>query len=406
MCHLVEVRSEAELAAVEALLTMAVAWTEHQRPPTVTPKPQQKAKPTITTSTPTQPGKKMRTSSFEPKSFEPNQKRQSVILSVDCNGQVKKCENPTPSPKLIPVLTDENSTSPTVPIQPSKSKSGRVVKRTKRFISLSDEENTPPNSPKTMPMQGKRTKSTEDKNVSKTIEEIHPAKKIKTEPTSKSKNISINGSISKAKLDIFGKNIQAQIQSDMVRHSRLFEAAYEIGRSIKSDTIVDFQFRAVENLIAYKSEIDAKRNQIFTNRVSKITELMQKFRAIGNRQRACDEFSSRFKATTSSQWKPFAEDLVRASNIADYKMMQVTKRPLVQFLVDEFVKQNHTKEKARSLLIEVLKLLPDRPEIRNEFINSHLPRVVAAHKQATKKSRAITIKKEMGEINSAFQYYF
>lgn len=410
MCHLVEVRTEAELAAAEALLTLASMWTQNGQTnqsltPTVTFKLQQEAKAEFMTSTPTHPGKKLRTSSFEPKSFKLNQMRHSVILSVDCSGQVKQCENPMKSPKSTPVMKDENLTSPTVSTQPPKSKSGRVVKRTKRFISSSDDENVPPYSPKRMPVPGKRTNSTEDKNVSKTIDEIHPAKKIKTEKVSKPKNISMNGSTSKAKFDIFSEDIQSLIQSDTLRHSRLFEAAYEIARCTKLDTIVDFQIRAAENLNTYKSEINAKRSQIFTNlhKLSKVTELMQKFRGIGNRQQSCDEFSSKFKATTSTQWKPFAQDLVRASKIADYRVMQVTKRPLVQFLVGEFVKHNHTKEEARSLLIEVLKLLPNRPEIRHEFINNHLPRVVAAQKPANRKS---TIKKEIPEISSALQYYF
>lgn len=417
MCQLVESRPEAEMAAAEALLILAGVFARRNEPSTqnatanVPSKgklhPKQRLKAGLITSTPTQPGRDAVFASFA--SFEPNQTRQSVILSVNCNGQVEKCADsstPQKSPAQ-PKIENVSTATPALPVLPSKSKSGRVVRRTKRFISLSDEENTPPNDGKKTTMPLKRAKP-EDKNISKNNDEIHPAKKLKAEPTSKPKNTSIINvnSMMRPKVDIFSKNAVAQIQSDLVRHSRLSEIAYEMQHCTQLYGIVDVQVRAAEQLVAYKSEIDAKRNQMLSNRSSKMTELMQKFRGIKNRQQVCDEFTSKFATTTSTQWKPFTEDSARSANIADYKVLQVTKRPLIKFLVDEFVRQNHTKERARALLIEVFKLLPNRPEVRHEFINVHLPKVVAANKQSNKRNKSQNIKKEIAEINPAFQYYF
>lgn len=417
MCQLVESRPEAEMAAAEALLILAGVFersdgeqSNRYATANVTslsslhPKQRLKAEHRLITSTPTQPGRNAALATFEP-----NQTRQSVILSVNCNGQVEKCANSSTTEKLPvkPKIENVCTVTPAIPILPPKSKSGRVVKRTKRFISLSDEENTPPNDGKKITMPGKRAKPMDEKNSLKNHEEIHPAKKIKSETILKPKTISINNnSMSRPKVDIFTKNVIAQIQSDSVRHSRLSEIAYELQHCTQLDAIVDFQARAAEQLVAYKSEIDGKRNQVFSHRSSKMTELMQKFRSIKNRQQVCDEFTMKFATTTSAQWKPFAEDSMRSANIADYKVLQVTKRPLIKFLVDEFVRQNHTKERARALLIEVFKLLPNRPEVRHEFINVYLPKVVAANKQNNKRNKSQTIKKEIVEKIQTFQYYF
>lgn len=197
------------------------------------------------------------------------------------------------------------------------------------------------------------------------------------------------------------------IQSDEVRHSRLFEAAYELENCTKVDAIVEFQYRAIENLNTYKTEIDAKRTQTPLNRSPKAMELMQKFRVMKDRQQVCNEFTSKFHSKASAEWKPFTEDASRSINISNYKMMQMAKKPFIKFWIDEFLTKNCGKEKARPMLIEILKMLPNRPEVRHNFMIGYLPKLVSAHRQTLKKNKkGAAIKHEIVDISTLFPYHF
>lgn len=406
----------AEMVAVEALLQLAgvryepniqsnskidsqQAFGEEQR----------QVKPaTIVTSTP------------HPK---PLKKRPYIEVtdepSSNFNAFVGKCE--VFSPVLNKIIVPKPIFKLT-PKEPVKSNSGRIIKRTRRFIAESEEKvEVQIQSPK----RSKGTKITFGKNIMIDCEEskgtTHPAKKIKIEPdceeeepkvtielnnSTKSSGASKkNRSYAKLKRDLFNTNITELVQSDKIRHSRLFEAAYELQNCTTADANVEFQYRAVENLISQKSEIDTKRRHISMNPSSKATEWMQKFRGIKHRQQVCNEFSSKFCSTKSVEWKPFTEDASRSTDISNYKMLQTTKEVAIKYWTQQFLTQKRGKEASRSMLIEIIKLLPNRPEVRHDFINGHLPKLVAAQKQATKKNKGVAIKEEILDLEAAFPYY-
>ena len=52
-----------------------------------------------------------------------------------------------------------------------------------------------------------------------------------------------------------------------------------------------------------------------------------------------------------------------------------------------FLTQNCSKEQAREMLIEMLKMLPNRPEIRQKFFSGYLPKSIAKYKKAIKKNK-------------------
>lgn len=401
MCQKIEGRTDAEVAAAEALLSLAAFWSRnplnfvHTIPntssPTIAPTVA-KPKASKVTSTP-RPGKR-------PQSFGMSQNRQSVILSVDRNGQIQNSDK-TPAlikgmKSKISITSMKSTPMPKSTAANTISKSGRSVKRTRRLISQSKEEVH-------LPVQKKKPQTPEE-----CVEEIHAAKKIKLSAPTKSKVLIVpNTETSKNKyVDIFAKNIRMAIQSDTMRHSRLFESAYELEQCQSTEAKVNAQYRAIENLIAYKTEAERKRNEMLTTRSPKMAELMHKFRGIKNRQQICSDFASKFTATTSQQWKPFSQDPQRLSDHSDFKLLQVMKRPLIKFSVDEFVKQHQSKESSRPILIRLLKLLPNRPEIRHEFMNVHLPKVMASYRQANKKNNRNIIKKEIIESSLPYQSYF
>lgn len=426
-----ENRSEAEMAAVAALLHLSGLRIEpntqngHSMNLTQTPQyhHQQESHQTgFVTSTPylTHPKKR-----FRYLFVEPTQEQHSV----DCSGQIKEGE--ILSPMLNEISTKTSSTEASS--MQIKSNSGRIIKRTKRFVSQSDDDIDTQTSARTLPTAAaKKTKPTDEKNAIKTNGEskdvIHPAKKMKIETVcndeeqnnnyinggSFSENNSVGGGsssssngiknepLSKFKHDIFSSNITKLIQSDEIRHSRLFEAAYELENCTKLDATVEFQYRAIENLSTYKTQIVAKRPQMPWNHLPTAVELMQKFRSLKNRQQICNEFLLKFHSKTSTAWKPFTEDASRSTNISSYKVAQMTKQPFIKFWVNEFVTQNCGKEKARPMLIEVLKMLPNRPEVRHDFFNRYLPKVLSAYRQSIKKNKnRVSIKSEMLDISAA-----
>lgn len=432
MYQSMEKRSEAEMAAVSALLHLSGLRMEPNThnglfmsvPQSLQHQQQQESYQTgFLTSTPypTHPKKRVRYLFVEPTQEE---------QSVDCSGLVK--DDGVFSPK-----SNENSTKTSSTEAPSmqiKSNSGRIIKRTKRFVSQSDDDIDSPTDVRTLPTPGKKSKATNEKNAikinGKSKDVIHPAKKMKMEclrdvdeqnnnyinSGSSSKNNSGNSGsssgsknepLSKSKHDIFRSNIMKLIQSDEIRHSRLFEAAHELENCTKLDASVEFQCRAIENLRTYRAEIAAKRPQIPLNRLPTAAELMQKFRSLKNRQQICNEFLLKFRLKTSTEWKPFAEDASRLTSISSYKEAQLTKQPLIKFWIDVFVTQHCGKEKARSMLIEILKMLPNRPEVRHEFFNVYLPKVLSAHRQSIKKNKnGASIKNEVFDISAVLPFHF
>lgn len=415
MCQIT--RSEDEMAAAEVLLTLAGFWGRVQRNVETTMKIPiasaivSKSIPIIIAST-VQPGKRHhRLLSDESQSHR--------TLSVDRNCDVKGInKSSSSSKKQVSTPKVLKITSPTQ--YPLKSTSDRVLKRTKRIILKSNEEKqslipVKPTSPvkkvaKTVvevkkPAKGK--KPIGEKNVLKTSEEIHPAKKMKISAAPVQKTIDVlNSKATKEKfVDIFSENVGTLIQSECVRHSRLFESAFELQHCKKFDTMVDFQYRAAENLEQYKTIVEEKRNEALSNRSTLMNKWMKKFRTIKNRDEICKDFTSHFIPTASNQWKAFAVDSSRSSDILKYKSLQSMRKPLIENLADEYAKRSLTKEESRSKLIEILKLLPNRPEVRHEFINVHLPRLVAAKKAINRKNNRYSLKKET-EVNLAFQTYF
>lgn len=415
MRQLFEDRSAAELVAAEALLNLAGLRCE----PNIWSNffnnlPQHRqAKTTIVTSTPYPKPPKKRVY------IAPIEEQQTEVLPI--NYSIQECDNLSPVSNgyavSVAAMKPTTELTPSIPIRRN---SGRVIKRTRRFISQSDEETDLQNDVQKSATPGKHG-SKMDKNTMKNSEDhtdvIHPAKKIKIEPVcevnepkvnDKNCSDSKNKSKSSAKLkhDLFNANIMTSIQSDAIRHSRLFEAAYELQNRTKPDAIVEFQFRAVENLIAYKAEIDAKRNQFSSNRSSKAMKLMRKFRGLKNRQQVCNEFASKFRSTESADWKPFTEDTSRSRDISDYRVLQMTRQPIIKCCIDQFLTQSRGKEKARSTLMEIYRILPNRPEVRHDFIIGHLPKLVAAYKQAIKKSKRLRVKSETVDIDAALPKHF
>lgn len=431
MRQLIEEITAAETAAVEALLNLAglrynsnIQRNFDETNSSLQPsqeQPQQQAK-TIVTSTPNSLPFKKRVY------IPPVEEQPSKVLSINFNGFIEKCGSLSPvlnesSASTVAASTKGPTTKLTrsIPVRPN---SGRVIKRTRRFISESDEEADFQNDARKLSTPGKTTKSTSNKdtlkNTQKDKDVIHPAKKLKTESVCEEKEQKVvdkdsstrsstgssgsnkkNEPSTKLKRDLFNTNIMEVIQSDEVRHSRLFEAAYELQNCTTPDANVEFQYRAVENLIEQKDEIVKKRNQFSTNRSSKAMELMQKFRSIKNRQQVCNEFSSKFGPTKSAEWKPFTEDPSRSTDISNYRALQMTKKPCIKFWIDQFLTQNRDKGKSRSMLIEIVKMLPNRPEARHKFISGHLSKLLTAQKQANKKNKKLAVKAETVDINAA-----
>lgn len=336
-------------------------------------------------------------------------KKRIYIPPIEEQPSAEKCESLSPvlNETAVGASTKEpiNESAPTIPI---KSTSGRVNKRPRPAVPESNEAINFKNDVQKLSTSSKRSKNTRNRK-----DVIHPAKRLKTEPACNEKQSKVteknssnasskkNKSSSKLKHDLFNTNIIEVIQSDNVRHSRLFEAAYELQNCTTPNASVEFQNRAVENLRAQKAEIDAKRNQFTMNCSSKTKELMQKFRKIKNREEVYNEFTSKFGPTKCAEWKPFTENANRSTDISNYRALQMTKKPFIKFWIDQFLTQNCGKEKVRSMLIEIIKLLPNRPEIRNEFIRSRLPKLVAAHKRAIKKNKGPPAKCEIVDIDAA-----
>lgn len=416
----IEDRTAAELAAAEALLMLACQLPQYH---------QMKAT-TIVTSTPYPKPPKKRAY------IAPTEVDNLSIIYRRC--EIQECDS------LSPVSNDDDKaavaeTKPTTELTPTipvKSNSGRIIKRTRRFISQSDDEedDSQIGARKSM-TPGKRSKTKVNKNTVKSSEEeqqedivIQPAKKIKIEPVcvvdepkvnektnSNGSDSTTNGtngrsnrreSSSKAKNGPFNSNFMVSIQSDKIRHSRLFESAHELQNYSKTDAMVEYQYRAAENLMAFKMEIDAKRNQLTSNRSPMAMALMQKFHNLKNRQPIRNEFASKFSPTESTKWKPFTEDANRPNDISNYKVLQRTNQSFIKFWIDQFVTQKHGKEKSRAILVKIIKMLPDRPEIRHEFINCDLPKLVSAHKQAIKKNKGLPVKSEIIDISAALPYLF
>lgn len=428
-----ENRSEAEMAAVSALLHLSGSMIDTMniaQPPQYHQQLEYHQTGFVTsTPYPTHPKKRVRYLFVEP-----IQEQQSV----DCSGHAKDGENLSPKPNEI--ATEASSIE--TPSMQIKSNSGRIIKRTKRFVSQSDDDIDSETSVRTLSTSGRKTKPTNDKNAikinGKCKDAIHPAKKMKIETvhnveeqnnnyitsdsSSKNNNVSggggssgssnISGSknepLSKFKHDIFSSNIMKLIQSEEIRHSRLCEAAYELENCKKLDATVEFQYRAIENLSTYKTEIAAKRQQMPLNRLPAAIELMQKLRSLKNRQQICNEFLLKFHSKPSTEWKPFTEDASRLTNILSYNVAQMAKQPSIKLRIDEFVTQNCGKERARSMLIEILKMLPNRPEVRHDFFNGYLPKVLSAHRQSIKKNKknGASIKSEILDVGATLPFHF
>lgn len=400
MCPFIEERTEEEIAAANALLELAMNWRQRlENNPSATINIVQ---PTVNQ----QPNTSMNTSALQPfkkRKFlwlELDREPKSVISSVDCDGQEQRSVFLTPAPTPSPILKDEVEPNAT-PTVPEKSKSGRMVKRIQRSIPHSEDKDKPKTRP-TKPQTPKTKRNSTDNKP----DEVHPAKKIKTE---KIKTEVVdgagkeNGNGSKNALkviDIFADNFIKSIQLDTVRHSRLFETAYEMGNCADANASVDFQIRAIENLAVYRTQIKIKQKQVVSNRSAGMMNLMKKFRNIKNRQQVCSEFVSTFEATKSTQWKPFLEDPERLSNIYNYNKSQAAKQPTIKYLINKFVVESNNKEKSRKILVEIFKLLPNRPEFRHTFVNIYLSSLVTAYRKLAKKNTNLAIKKETKKINA------
>lgn len=406
--------SALEMEAAEGLLKLASVMyepnirrdTSTSSPQLLSKKQQQAAKTAaIVTSTPFPKPLKKRPY------IEPTAEQ-----SIKFNEFAGKCEVFSPVLNKVIVSRPIFKCTPRAPI---KSQSGRTIKRTRRFIAEHDEMVVIPIKRK-LPKSTKGPKPSAIKSTMKTDEEseaiIHPAKKIKIElPDTKPEEPKVTvearksesrkiQSAAKFKRDIFNTNKTESLLLDKIRHSRLFGAAHELQYCATTDANVERQHRAVENLTAQKSAIVAKRREFSMNRSSKALELLQKFRGIKNRQQVCHEFLVKFGPTKSAEWKPFAEDANRSADNSNYKMLQMTKDVAIKYWTQQFLTHKADKERARSMLVEVIKVLPNRPEVRHEFINGHLPKLVAAHKQAAKKNKGLAIKEEKLDSNAAFSY--
>lgn len=309
------------------------------------------------------------------------------------------------SPKTPPSKSPSSKSPISLPNLPATSKSGRVVKRTRRFISQSDDDGE---QSKNLAKEGGVPKiETTTKVMS--IEDVQPAKKRKIStpvppPSPSAIKVTPSKIMHERSLNVFGKDLVKTLQHEKLRHSRFFQMKFEMQHYAAKGASVNFQLRAAENLRQYKEVVENKQNETFSNR-SEILNLVKKFRQIENREQICDEFKSIFKTTTCNRWKPFGENAERKTEIIGYNLKQAMKKAQIKRLVDVFVKQNHSKESGRAILIELLKLLPERPEVRHEFFNIHLPKIIAINKSAQRKGSR-TSKKEALQVNPAYEIYF
>lgn len=382
------------------------------------------------------------------KKFGKKQAGKSMILFVNRNGQIKASEKAIGTAKRIPMklktlwalaamatptaekkkaevpparrsnvttrtakASTEDTPPPTTTTTPSTilaknlppaSKPGRIVKPTKRFISEANESIE-----QSTKIVREPSNITEPETKVSNTEEVQAAKirTISTPVPAAVGETTTNPVMRPKSLNIFGKNMAKSLQHPKVRHSRFFEMIYEKQHYEKKGANVNCQARAVENLQQYKEVVvENSQNETLSND-SEILNLVGKFQQIQNRGCIFDEFKSNFKAAVCNQWKPFEEDPKRKTEITSDKLIQAMKKVRINRLVDTFVNRNNSKEMGRKILIGMLNLLPDRPEVRHDFFTIHLPKLIAANK-VTKKKGGTRSKKNATQVNPAYEIYF
>lgn len=202
--------------------------------------------------------------------------------------------------------------------------------------------------------------------------------------------------------DMFGEK-SAILHPECMRHSRL----NEMKKFTDDAGEIDNQFRAIEQMQLYQPVI-AEHQQKVKLRRSKISQLVNKFRRIENLEEICDDFESKFRRTTKNNWQPFEADLSRPLSIFKYKQFLLNKKPLIQKLIKMFLaKKEPTQAFTMAIVIEMHKLLPDRPEVRSDFHNIYLPKIISVYNKALKNGGDFTkMKKESYNGNPEYRKYF
>lgn len=317
------------------------------------------------------------------------------------------------------------------------SKSGRILKRPKHlasFISTTkDEEELESNAstPKIKEEIGSfeesaevinidaLAKSTNDRHsdILEKVKLLHRQKKLKVNSNMQivcnensdqevSASTTLDSNPKSEYVDIFhqkAKSTSVLIGGDDVRHSRLYDIAYEIQNKEFTNSM-DAQCRAAEVLNDYKNQLQIKRKQLFERKLhTKTAYLMNKLRTVANRDERCDAFSGKFKPTECKEWKPFSQDPERLQQAIAYKIAQQETVPAIEKLLEKYdkirsdskmnvnnrivvppstnqIKLDETalrvvdepNQRRTSILVDIFKLLPNRPEVRHSFVSKYM----------------------------------
>lgn len=210
-------------------------------------------------------------------------------------------------------------------------------------------------------------------------------------------------------VDIFQRKAKSRselIGGDSVRHSRLYDIAYEI-QNKEFTNAMDAQCRAAEVLNDYKKQLQIKREQLFEreSRNTKTAYLMHKLYSVANRDEICNAFLNKFKPTECKEWKPFSQDPERLQQAIKYKIAQQETIPKINELLQKYdeirsdskmnvnnriivppstnqIKLDETaltvidepNQRRTSILVEIFKLLPNRSEVRHSFVSKYMQR--------------------------------
>lgn len=299
-----------------------------------------------------------------------------LLIESELAVQPVREQEPEPQPKPEPaVAPEEPAAGPSNYIFkiPSRTMSGRTIKRTSRFISQSDDEEDQENDAEKSPKPGKKSTKKSSEDVT------HPAKKRKIMEPKRQKIDT------RSLYTLFGVDASNLIQSERERHSRLSEVVYERDHCTHYSNHVEFQYRASENLAKLKSTLPDQGQRLKHLKGSPMAmKLMEKFASLKNRNEISNEFKSKFATTKCTQWKPFAEDPQRLAEIQKYQHEQRTKLDVInenanELLADD-VKPGNIPDILKGIFFSLEMRIEQRQDLYDGLVNMSFDRDIAKKK--------------------------
>lgn len=326
--------------------------------------------------------------------------------------------------------SDESAEDP----QQKNSRSGRVINIPKRFrsptiesaINSNDSELPAAKKVKAGPSQkeesNKGRNTAEDRAKQSVLRNKHILAKAKLLHKMKSLAVDANldviipgtSSASRASnpkleyIDIFCKNFNKAFGKIKDRHSRLFEASKN-QFSLGNINPTDGEGRALEILMDVEIILENARDEnclfVDETKTNKVNQLLEKFNRINNKMAGLSKrFETKFAATKCDDKHYIGTEEERKKRIEDQKSMREEKIAKISVLLEKFEElPNDSKfcgkiansfivdgnnklklnkfpiqriDKMRevriSLIMQMLNLLPNRPEVRSAFIAKYI----------------------------------